>query len=385
MAIHSQVQTKNESQMHTQDERLNFIMKLISTYSPSGGESKLANLIKDELISKGFNPRIDGGGNVICEQGSGDLTLLLCGHMDTVPGELEVKLDDGYVRGRGACDAKGALLSLLFAFEDLSLQDKIGGKLIFAAVTQEELASVGLMELLRDDVRADYAMFGEPGGVSRVTVGYRGHVTTHLEVITPSVHASAPKLTTNSAELLFDLYNTIKKDLGAQDSQSTDKISASLTEISGGSSHNVIPGTTNATIDVRVPVGHSTGQAKEIINQVVTAYQGANGDARISVSYDEPTEPYRVVLNSPLVRAINRSILKLGEKATFITKSGTGDMNTYANHFGIDAITYGPGDAKLSHTTEERVEVNEIFACAGVIVSAVNELFAMKNVKRSTS
>ena len=120
-----------------------------------------------------------------------------------------------------------------------------------------------------------------------------------------------------------------------------------------------------------------------MIRKVVSYYQKANTDAKVSVSFDEPTEPYRVVLNSPLVRAINRSILKLGEKATFITKSGTGDMNTYANHFGIDAITYGPGDAKLSHTSEEKVEIKEIFACSRVIVNAVNELFAMKNIKRS--
>ncbi len=383
--MNTEAEQKTSEINETQRERLDLIVKSISTYSPSSSESRFANLIMEELRSKGFKPTIDGSGNVICEYGSGNMTLLLCGHMDTVPGELEVKMVDGFVTGRGACDAKGALLSLLFAFEDLAVQNGPQGRLIFAAVTQEELASVGLMELLNNGVKADYAMFGEPGGVSRITVGYRGHITSHLEVVTPTVHASAPKLTINSIELLFDLYNSIKRRLGAEDSQSTDKISASITEISGGSSHNVIPGTSNATIDVRVPVGSSTDQARSAIIEAVETLQKSNTNARISVSFDEPTEPYRVKLNSPLVRAISRSILKIGEKATFVTKSGTGDMNTYANHFGIDAITYGPGDAKLSHTSDEKVEIKEIFACSEIIVNATNELFSMKNTMRSSS
>ena len=189
--------------LHSSQEasRIDFAVKTISTYSPSGKEEGLASLIRDELSSRGFQPRIDAAGNIVCEYGTGNVSLLMCGHMDTIPGELPVKNEKGEIYGRGACDAKGPLLSLLFAFEDLASMGT-RAKIIFAAVTDEELLSAGLTELIKNGVRTDYAIFGEPGGVSRITVGYRGHMTVRLEVITPEVHASAPKLTTNAAEPL---------------------------------------------------------------------------------------------------------------------------------------------------------------------------------------
>ncbi len=357
-------------------ERIDFAVKAISAYSPSGEESELANLISNRLVSKGFQPKTDAAGNVVCQNGAGSVSLLLCGHMDTVPGGLPVKQENGMLHGRGACDAKGPLLSLLYAFEDLSAS-KTRAKLIFAAVTGEELMSVGLAELIKNGIRSDYAIFGEPGGVARITVGYRGHVTIRLEVLTPEVHASAPKLTTNSAELLFEIYNSIKEELDAVNSDSTSRISASLTEISGGTAHNVIPGRVRATIDVRTPVGFSNSQAVEKINKVISAFQKVNSEAKITVNLTDATEPYRVRLDSPLVRAVSRSILKSGEKPMLVTKSGTGDMNTYALNYGIDAITYGPGDAKLSHTANEQVSLNEIFACTMIIVNSSEELISI--------
>ena len=373
------VETMDSSQ---ENRRIDFAVKTISTYSPSGSENVLADLIRDELSEQGHQPKIDAAGNVLCEYGVGKTSLLFCGHMDTVPGELPVKNHNGEVYGRGACDAKGALLSLLFAFEDLA-NSGTKAKIIFAAVTGEELMSVGLAELIKNNVRTDYAIFGEPGGVSRITVGYRGHVTIRLEVVTPEVHASAPKLTTNAAELMFDVYNSIKHGLDAVNSDSTDRVSASLTEISGGAAHNVIPGKVRATIDVRVPVGFSNAEALKKINNVVAVCQTSNPDAKISVQLSDATEPYRVKLDSPLVRAFSRSILRTSEKPSMVTKSGTGDMNTYALAYGIDAVTYGPGDAKLSHTSDEHVSFKEIFACTAVLVNATKELVAMRNKSKS--
>lgn len=357
------------------DERTDLILRIISAYSPSGRESGVAEIISDYLQGKNLAPQIDPAGNVICEFGRGQRSILLCGHMDTIPGELPVKLEGGRIFGRGACDAKGPLLSLLFAFESLAkASPAVEGRIMFAGVTDEELYSKGLAELIREDYRSDYAIFGEPGGVSKITVGYRGHVSLRLAIVTPETHASAPHLVTNSAELLFEIYSSLKMTLAADNGGSLDKVSIALTEIKSGTAHNIIPGNTEATMDIRVPIGSRTDQIVEKIQNLISGFRDRFRDAEISTEYDEPTEPYRVSLNSPLVRAMNRSILKKGTKPQLITKSGTGDMNTYAKAFGIDAVTYGPGEAKLSHTSEENVSVEEIFSCAEVVKSAIKEL-----------
>ncbi len=364
--------------------RIDLIEKVIRAYSPSGHEGKVAILLHEELLTMGLHPRIDRAGNVICESGTGSTTLLFCGHMDTVPGELQVAVDERTVSGRGACDAKGALLSLLFAFEDLARSKSIGGQMIFAGVTDEEKNSVGLNELIRNNVKADYAIFGEPGGPSRITVGYRGHLTTRLKVMTPEVHASAPMLTTNSVEVAFEIYNKIKREFNALDSKSTDQVSAAVTELHAGSAHNVIPGETHMTVDVRFPFGYSSNEARSSIERVLSEFRLLKKEVQITVDYDEPTEAYRVKLESPLVRAMSRAILRSGKKPTFIAKSGTGDMNTYALTFGVDTLTYGPGDAKLSHTSQEVLSLEEIFECSSVLCNSASELFMMTS-KSSTN
>jgi LysW-gamma-L-lysine carboxypeptidase len=367
----------------TRSERNELILKVLSAYSPSGSESNVAQILDERLRLLGLDSHIDRVGNVVSAIGKGDAILLLCGHMDTVPGEIEVRQEGDRVWGRGACDAKGALLSLLFAFEDLSREEKVLGlgRIIFAGVTEEERSSAGLMEIIQENIRADYAIFGEPGGLNRITIGYRGHVTARLEVVTREVHASAPKLSTNSVEVIFEIYQKFKESASAEGKDSVADVSTAITEISGGTAHNTIPGRSTATVDIRVPLGRTTQQLTHEFETVLAGTREKYPDATISVAYDEPTEPYSVKLDSPIVRAINRSILKAGEKPVLIKKSGTGDMNTYATTFHAECITYGPGEASLSHTTNERVSIEEIFSCSKILAEAAKELFTLAEKK----
>ncbi len=365
------------------ERRLGLLERALSIYSPSGEETELAEFLKTELENRSLKPRIDPVGNLICEIGSGRNSLLLCGHMDTVPGRLPVKRDGDFLYGRGACDAKGALLSMLFAFEDIAKdfqQDANKnrlGRIIFAGVTEEERESLGLFELIRSNVRADSAIFGEPGGVDKVTIGYRGHVTAYVEIETKEVHGSAPWLTTNAAELAFSIYEKAKEQWPCEKPESTDCVSVALTQIHSGNVHNVIPGKAAMTLDIRMPLGFGSVEVMSKIRSLVSSLSSREVSA--SVRFGEPTEAYKTPLNSLLVRAMNRSILRSGiSKSNFVTKSGTGDMNTYALSFGADSLTYGPGDTKLSHTSEERIDIREVFACSEVLRACAFELFALR-------
>src|SRR5579875_2137882 len=379
------------------ERRASLVEKAISIYSPSGKESEFASFIYEELKRSGFDPRFDSAGNVICETGSraNSLLLLLCGHMDTVAGELPVRREGSLIYGRGATDAKGALMSILFAFEDFaslmekSNDDDVRGRrrrtlsssrLAFAAVVNEEGDSSGLNQLIRDSLKADFAIFGEPGGLDKITIGYRGHIPLGITVETQEVHASAPWLAQNSTEILFSIYSRLKSSLDttALVERKSDGVSIALTRILGGRSHNVTPGRTEASLDVRIPFGMTTSSIKANIVSIVREFEMSFKGSKISLDFGEPTEPYRVDVSSDIVRALNRAMRKSGKlKPSFITKSGTGDMNSYAIAFGAEAITYGPGNTKLSHTTEEVVDIEEVFACSEILESAIHELFHM--------
>jgi [amino group carrier protein]-lysine/ornithine hydrolase len=355
--------------------------KILRTYSPSGGEKELAKLLHSELRHHGLSPRIDAAGNVICEIGSGSPSLLLCPHIDTVPGKLPFRREGNVLYARGASDAKGALLSMLFAFEDIadeveSDSERKGSHVILAAVVEEEKESKGLNQLIVDKVRAEGAIFGEPGGVNRITFGYRGHLPLSFEITTKQAHASAPWTTTNAAEVAFLLYKTLQETFASAKSQGVDSISVAITKIEAGTSHNVIPGNAKVSIDVRIPIGMSSKDVATKADDVVTEIEKLQ-NCKIHTILSEATEPYKAKLDSKLVRAMSRSMIKSELKPSFLTKSGTGDMNTYALTFGVDALTYGPGDPRLSHTDSESIDIEEVFSCAKVLVRTYREFFGL--------
>lgn len=366
------------------DSRIQFAEKILATYSPSGEEAEIVTILKSELESHGLSPRVDFAGNIICEVGSGSPSLLFCPHLDTVPGRLAVRKDGNKLYGRGACDAKGALLSMLLAFEDIAEQfekdpDRSQGRLIFAGVVEEEKESRGLNQLIKDRLRADAAIFGEPCGLNKVTIGYRGHVPVSFDIRTKEAHASAPWTTTNAAEVVFSLYDSLRKKLSiGGNAQGVDSVSVAITGIRSGTAHNVIPGSAKMSVDIRVPIGTSSAKVASRIEEIASE-ESKSKHCVIATTFAELTEPYKARVDCRIARAINRSLLKRGLKPSFVTKSGTGDMNTYALAFGVDALTYGPGESKLSHTDSEFVDIQEVFACSEVLVDTQKEFFVLRN------
>jgi [amino group carrier protein]-lysine/ornithine hydrolase len=365
--------------------------KLLSIYSPSDEESEIAKFIEGELRQHGLSPRIDKAGNVICEIGSGSKSILLCPHIDTVPGFLAVKREGSKIFGRGASDAKGAVLSMILSFERIAEEMKRdekkaqAGKVVLACVVGEEKQSSGLEELIASRLRTDSAIFGEPCGLNRIAIGYRGHVQASFEVTSKEAHSSAPHLTKSSIEISISLYGELKDKLtGKSGSSSNDAPSVAMTEIHAGVAHNVIPQTTTMTIDVRIPVGRSSDQIISVIKTLIEDYEKTFTGVKVKADFQEPTEPYKAKIDSSIVRALSRSILKSGHGSpAFVMKSGTGDMNTYALSLGVESVTYGPGDPKLSHTDSEFMDIDEVLICASILSNSAFEYFEIERKKEN--
>ena len=90
--------------------------KALRLYTPSLSEKPMADFLADKCDDLGFEKiHTDDVGNLIATKGSGSPKILLCGHMDTVPGKIKVKKDGDFLYGRGASDAKAPLMAMLFA------------------------------------------------------------------------------------------------------------------------------------------------------------------------------------------------------------------------------------------------------------------------------
>ncbi len=358
----------------------NFAIELLKNtldiYTPSRSESQLANYLKDICMDLGFEQaNIDSVGNMVAVRGSGDPIILLCGHMDTVPGIVPVRHEGDYMYGRGASDAKAPLVSMLLAAADIPKQ---AGTIVFAAVVDEEGNATGIKNLVKDTtLKPHYAIFGEPSGIENITISYKGRLEIRLMCdVDNSAHASAPWLALNAIDEAYEVWNTLKKVFEVNENENrankADQVSYSLTEISGGTSHNVTPQKCRMTLDIRIPVKKTCDSVLGVIDTRISELQGETKGVHIKYRVEDKTEPFEANISSPLVRALVLSVLDHRKKRPLLLrKTGTGDMNILGNVLNIPVVTYGPGDPHSSHTIDERVYIPDYLAGIEVYKNAL--------------
>lgn len=363
---------------------IELLKKALELYTPSRSEAALANMIKDKCVNElGFEQvNIDNVGNIIATKGTGEPRILLCGHMDTVPGQVPVRIEDGHIYGRGASDAKAPLIAMLLAASEFPKQS---GTVIFAGVVDEEGNATGVKQLVKSKLGVDYAVFGEPSGVENITVAYKGRLAIRLTCdVGGSAHASAPWLAKNSIEEMYDFWEAIKAEIervGTAENK-TKSISCSLTEINGGSSHNVTPQKCKITIDIRVPTITTCDRVLHMIDAVIMKVASEKG-IKATYRIEDKTEPFEADHSSPLVRALLLAVIDVRKKRPMLLrKTGTGDMNVLGHNFKIPVITYGPGDPHASHTVDERVSIDEYITSIEAYGRALFHLSRLHQLKK---
>jgi acetylornithine deacetylase len=120
----------------------------------AAGEAQIAEAVAAHLRRIGLDVEMqeaaEGRSNVIgVLEGRGPgRSLMLCGHVDTVGVEgMRAPFDpverDGRLYGRGAQDMKGGVAAMIDAARIVAQDGLAAGRLIVAAVVDEEYASVG--------------------------------------------------------------------------------------------------------------------------------------------------------------------------------------------------------------------------------------------------
>jgi len=334
--------------------------KALRLYTPSLNERAMAEFLADKCDDLGFEDiQIDEVGNVIAKKGSGSPKILLCGHMDVVPGKVKVRKEGDFLHGRGASDAKAPLMAMLFAAA--SIQNN-NGTVIFVGAVDEEGNATGIKNLVKKEMEVDYAVFGEPSGIKQVTIAYKGRLAINLKItVEDSAHASAPWLSKNAIEESMIFTSELKKGLESGQEEKTKGmlLTSTLTEITGGTSHNVTPKECDATLDIRIPVDMN---CKLVEQKIATLVKDIASRRKVDAFYSilDETEPFEAPHNSALVRAFTLGIMEVeNSRPTLIRKTGTGDMNVIGNQWNIPVVTYGPGDPHQAHTIDERVSIEE--------------------------
>lgn len=366
---------------------VDLLRRMVETYSPSGREKRLAHLISDELNSQGFEVERDSVGNVIGRMAREDPTILLCGHMDTVPGLIPVRIEGDKLYGRGSVDAKAPLAMMIVAASQLA-KDGYEGSLAVVGTVDEEGKGRGIKHLAEANLDHDYAIFGEPTNVRTLTIGYKGNVLLRLACETETGHSSAPWQFQNAIEEAFEIWRHVKNARWPTETSGSwfNSVTACMRGIQGGSVASVVPSRCEIQVDFRIPPGITVDEFQNRIFALLEEHQTHREGVHIEVEIEDFTPAYVADKTSLLVRALSLTIWEMfGNPAKLVYKTGTGDMNLFAQSTGKPTVTYGPGDSHLDHTGNEHVLIGDYLHSIEALVRSIRKLRELhqKSTRRS--
>ena len=338
------------------------LTRMVEIPSLSGEESALADFLVETMHGLGFQAHVDKAGNAVGTLGDGPTEIVLLGHLDTVPGEIPVRIESGALYGRGSVDAKGPLAAFIAAATEVG---RLAGKrIVVVGATEEEAASSKGARHVARTFTPDYCIIGEPSGTRAITLGYKGRIVLAYEAATGATHSAAKGGSLleegvefwNRMKRWADDYNTGKPMF--------DRLDPALREIA--SENDGLAETIRLRVSIRIPLG----LAPDAVQRKIEDLKPEPGHLR----FWGADPPYRASKNTPLVRAFLQAIRTEGLDPAFKVKSGTSDMNVVGPAWNCPILAYGPGDSSLDHTPDEHLDLAEYQQAIAVLARVLQVL-----------
>ncbi|GMN06973.1 M20 family metallo-hydrolase [Croceitalea sp. MTPC5] len=331
-------------------EALNLLKQLISIPSLSEEEDETATAIANWLKKFGVDTKRQHN-NIYAFNKYYDESkpnLLLNSHHDTVePNSAYTKdpfhphVEDGKLYGLGSNDAGGALCSLLATFVHFYEREDLNHNVIMAATAEEEDAGAkSLSALLPILPEIDVAIVGEPTQM-QLAIAEKGLIVYDGKVVGTPSHAAHPNDNSaiyKTAEVLtwFENYEFAKV------SEVLGPVKITVTQMSAGSQHNVVPAHVDLVIDTRINDCYTNQEINEILlNEAPCELKPR------SLNKDSSS----IAIDHPLVQ----SGIALGRETY-----GSPTLSDQAK-LSCQSLKLGPGYSPRSHSANEFIYVDEVY------------------------
>ena len=310
---------------------------LVDIESITNNEERLGNFLFDLLTPLA----VRFGGHVerveveprrfnIFAQWGGELAVTLSTHMDTVPPFFASREDDEHIWGRGACDTKGIIASMIFAMEALLQAGERNIGLLF--VVGEERNSAGAYRAARDQRGSRFLVNGEPTG-NRLALGSKGALRYEVAATGRMAHSAYPELGDSAIHKLIDVLADIRR-IPLPVDELLGPSTLNIGTLSGGRAPNVIADEAHADIMARL-VGDSAETKRALARAV-------EGRAELREIIEIPA------LRMNAVAGIPTTVVAF-----------TTDIPAFGGQWG-EPFLLGPGSIHVAHTIEERVPKREL-------------------------
>ncbi len=352
-------------------ENLDLLRALVSIPSVSGQEHGAVAYLVSWMQAHGFDARVDQAGNAVgildggpTPDGSSPREIILLGHIDTVPGEIPIRIEGGNLYGRGSVDAKGPLTAFVLAA--MAVGPQPGWRLIVIGAVEEEAPSSKGARYVAQRYHPDFCIIGEPNQWRRVALGYKGRLLVNGRREKTLTHTASPE--TSAIDDLIEFWNDVKAHVAIYNQGRTrpwEILQAGVSDIdSGGDGMNIWA---EMRTGFRLPLDISPDEMRFALAEIAEAHE-----VHLTFGGGEPA--YRAEKNTPLVRAFLAAIRAQNGRPGFVLKTGTSDMNVVGPVWRCPILAYGAGDSALDHTPHEHIEVAEWARSVSVLTDALRRL-----------
>ncbi|MEA2126932.1 MAG: acetylornithine deacetylase [Solirubrobacteraceae bacterium] len=333
----------------------------------AAGEREVAAFIAGWARDAGLEVEVleatPGRPSVVCRaRGSGGgRTLLLCGHTDTVAGQVGPRREGDRFHGRGAYDMKGGLAAALTACVRAAGLG-LAGDVVVAAVADEEHASLGVQDVLAH-VGADVAIVTEPTELA-VAVAHRGFVWLEIEVAGRAAHGSRPHLGVDAIVRAGPILTGLG-ELDAALAERTHPLlgrgSVHASVIEGGVELSSYPERCVIGLERRTLPGETAAQVETEINALLEGHDAACRTLLVR-------EPFTVDPDDEFVRTV-----RAATSAEAVTGMSYWADSAFIAAAGIPTVLYGPAGAG-AHAAEEWVSVSSCETVADTLVAVARQV-----------
>ncbi|NTV23146.1 MAG: [LysW]-lysine hydrolase [Nanoarchaeota archaeon] len=330
--------------------------------SISGQEREVIEYFLARMIELGFDAHIDEAGNVVGQIGKSEKPILLVGHIDTVPGDIPIRIEDGKLYGRGSVDAKGPFCAFMVAAAKARMPCIVVG-----AVEEECATSKGARHLI-GKYNPSAIIIGEPSSSGCITLGYKGRLLCDYELKKDCGH-SASTLSAGDNALIF--HHVIASHLKSINERKSNFESVQMTVRKVDTHSDGMHDNAKMALSFRLPPGFDFDAFESFLDK-------AKGDAKIELYGKEIA--IKSEKNNTLVRAFLSAIRNAGKTPSFKYKTGTSDMNVLGAAYDCPILAYGPGDSSLDHTPEENISIEEYKESIAILTDTLRYLYNPKPI-----
>ena len=337
------------------------LLGLLHQYSPSGSEAAAVKWLVQRMADLQFEQSfMDEAGNAVGIKGTGPNQIILLGHIDTVKGEIPVRLEGDNLYGRGSVDAKGSLSAFVDAVAAVSIHPD--WQIVVIGAVDEEGDSIGARYIC-NRYHPQMAIIGEPSQWNRVTLGYKGSQQAVLTCRQPITHSSQGG---NANDVILGAWQGLLERVKAFNQGKTMFEQIIPTVLNMISESNGFEMEGRLEVGTRLPIS---------ISPQVWLEEWLGELKGVEVNHQSSGVPaYQADKYSVLTRAFLGAIRQAGGKPGFVNKSGTSDINLVAPVWQCPAVAFGPGDSNLDHTSNEHISIADYGKAVLVLVSVLKNL-----------